>query len=353
MNPASGETLRVEGVPWWVVVGGLGALIAYPLVFTMPFHQHIVIMALLYGTLGTAWNILGGYTGQVSIGHGVYYGIGAYTAAYFYVNFGLSPWVSWPLALMIAFVAAFVIGLPTFRLRGHYFVLASVFIAEAVYIIISNWDMVGGAIGLEYPIHRAESSLDALWHLQFHKSKLPYYYGILTLFVASVFVSWRIRFRPLGYFLKAVSEEQDAARSLGVDIARYKMVALLISVLFTTLCGMFYAQYVMYVEPVNTMSLIVSLEIAFIAIFGGIKTLWGPVLGAFIIIPVTEFLRANFSGHIALDQSALAEGGIGAWVDYYMAGGGGNVDLLVYGLLIIIIARFQPNGVIGFFHRFD
>ena len=90
MNPASGETLRVEGVPWWVVVGGLGALIAYPLVFTMPFHQHIVIMALLYGTLGTAWNILGGYTGQVSIGHGVYYGIGAYTAAYFYVNFGLS-----------------------------------------------------------------------------------------------------------------------------------------------------------------------------------------------------------------------------------------------------------------------
>ncbi len=344
-------TRGIDGVPLWLVVAGIAALVVYPLVVEMPFHQHIVIMSLLYGTLGTAWNILGGYTGQISIGHGVYYGIGAYTAAYFFTAHGLSPWLTWPVALVLAAVAAFAIGLPTFRLRGHYFVLASVFIAESAYIIISNWDAVGGAIGLEYPIHKSEGFGEALWVMQFHRSKLPYYYGILTLFLASLLVSWRIQFMPLGYYLKAVREEQDAAQSLGVDVRRYKMVALLISVLFTTLCGIFFAQYVLYVEPFSTMSLIISLEIAFVAILGGTGTLWGPALGAFVIIPVTEFLRAYFSGHIALDQSALAEGGIWAYVEYYASGGGGNVDLMFYGLLIILIARFQPAGVLGFFRK--
>jgi branched-chain amino acid transport system permease protein len=342
---------RVEGVPIWLVLVGIAMLIVFPLVFKMPFHQHVVIMALLYGTLGTAWNILGGYTGQVSIGHGIYYGVGAYTAAYFFTVHGLSPWLTWPIALGLAAFAAFAIGMPTFRLRGHYFVLASIFIAESAYIIVSNWDSLGAAIGIEYPIVNSESFGEALWVAQFHNTKLPYYYGILALFVASLFVSWRIQFMPLGFFLRAVREEQDAARSLGVDVRRYKMVALLISVFFTTLCGIFYAQYVLYVEPFSTMSLIISLEITFVAILGGIGTLWGPALGAFVIVPATEFLRVYFSGRMALDQSALADGGIWAYVEYYAAGGGGNVDLMFYGLLIMLIARFQPNGVLGFFRK--
>ena len=344
-------TRRVEGLPMWVVVAGLATLIVYPLVFDMPFHQHIVIVSLLYGTLGTAWNILGGYTGQVSIGHGVYYGVGAYTAAYFFTVHDLSPWLTWPIAMGLAALTAFAIGMPTFRLRGHYFVLASVFIAESAYIIVSNWEAVGAGIGLEYPIHKSESFSQALWVAQFHQSKLPYYYAILALFLASLFVSWRIQFMPLGYYLKAVREEQDAAQSLGVDVRRYKMVALLISVFFTCLCGIFYAQYVLYVEPFSTVSLIISVEIAFIAVLGGIGTLWGPVLGAFVIIPTTEFLRVYFSGHMALDQSALADGGVWAYIEYYLAGGGGNVDLMFYGLLIMLIARFQPNGVLGFFRK--
>lgn len=344
---------RIDGVPVAAALVGLGLLVLYPFVFTNPFPRHILVMTLLFATMGTAWNILGGFAGQVSFGHGVYFGAGAYVAAYFYKAHGLSPLLTWPLALLLSIVAAVLIGLPTFRLRGHYFVLASVFIMEGIFTVVANWDRVGGAIGLEYPVHTARGALDAIWHLQFHGTKLPYYFGILALFVLVLAAAWRIQRSTLGMFLVALREEQDAAQSVGVDVTRYKLVALMVSALFTTLCGIFYAQYVLYVEPVSTISLLISLEIAFIAIFGGVGTLWGPALGAFVIIPLTEQLRAHLSGRLALDISRLAEGGVWNRLQYYLAGGGGNVDILVYALLIMLIARFQPNGVLGFFRKLD
>lgn len=337
----------------WFPAAFVLALALYPLVFTSPFPQHVVIMALLFATLGTAWNILGGLAGQVSFGHALYFGIGAYTAAWFYKAFGLSALVTWPVALLVSTLAAIAVGLPTFRLRGHYFVLASVFIMQAVYIVVSNWGMLGAAIGLELPVHRPSGALDALWHLQFHLSKLPFYYGILILFVATLAAFEWIRRSRLGLLFVALREEEDAARSLGVDTMRYKLLALIVSAAFTTLCGMFYAHYVLYVEPVSTTSLLISVEIAFIAIFGGIGMLWGPTLGAFVIVPVTELLRAHLSGYIGLGLSGAQSGGIGAWLKYLAAGGGGQVDILLYGLMIVLIARYQPRGVLGFFRRLD
>ena len=220
---------RVEGVPLSLVVIGIAGLAIFPLIFTSATPQHIMIVTLLFGAMGSAWNILGGYAGQVSIGHGVYFGIGAYTVGFFYANFLLSPWLTWPLALLVSVGAAAIIGIPTFRLRGHYFVLASVFIVDAIFITVSNWDTVGAAIGIEYPIYREGDLAGSLWALQYHDSKLPYYYTALALFVASVFVSWRIQFTPLSYYLRAIREDQEAAQSLGIDVTRYKMVALVIS----------------------------------------------------------------------------------------------------------------------------
>jgi branched-chain amino acid transport system permease protein len=337
----------------WLPVAFLVALAVYPLVFTQPFPQHVVIMALLFAALGTAWNILGGLAGQVSFGHALYFGVGAYTTAWFYKAFGLSALVTWPVALAISTLAAVAVGLPTFRLRGHYFVLASVFIMQAVYIVVSNWGALGAAIGLELPVHRPTGALDALWHLQFHLSKLPFYYGALALFVATLAAFEWIRRSRLGLLFVALREEEDAARSLGVDTMRHKLLALIVSAAFTTLCGMFYAQYVLYVEPVSTTSLTISVEIAFIAIFGGVGLLWGPTLGAFVIIPLTELLRAYLSGHIGLGLSGTQGGGIMATLSYLAAGGGGQVDILLYGLLIVLIARFQPRGVLGFFRKLD
>ena len=346
MNPATIQRLASTG-PAAVVI----LLALFPLAFPMPFPQHVVIMSLLFATMGTAWNILGGLTGQVSFGHALYFGIGAYTTAICIKAFDISALLTWPIAIVVSTLAAVAIGAPTFRLRGHYFVLASVFIMEAVFIIVSNWAALGGAIGLEIPLRKPEGVLDAIWHLQFHKSKLPFFYAALLMFIAAVATFEWIRRSRLGMLLSAVREEEDAARSLGVDSMRYKLIALVISAAFTTLCGMFYAQYVLYVEPVSTTSLIVSVEIAFIAIFGGIGKLWGPTVGAFVIVPMTEFLRTVFSGRIALGMSGTQDGSLLALLKYYAAGGGGQVDILMYGLMIILIARYQPDGVLGFFVR--
>jgi branched-chain amino acid transport system permease protein len=337
----------------WLPLGFFAVLAVYPLVFQLPFQQHVVIMALLFATLGTAWNMLGGLAGQVSFGHALYFGIGAYTTAWFYKAFALSALVTWPAALAISTVAAVAVGVPTFRLRGHYFVLASVFIMQAVYIVVANWSALGAAIGLELPVYRPGGALDALWHLQFERSKLPFYYWALLLFGATLATFEWIRRSRLGLLLVALREEEDAARSVGVDTLRYKLLALVMSAGFTTLCGMFYAQYVLYVEPVSTTSLTLSVEIAFIAIFGGIGTLWGPTLGAFVIVPITELLRAHLSGHIGLGLSGSQGSGVMDTLRYLAAGGGGQVDILAYGLMIVLIARYQPRGVLGFFRKLD
>ena len=343
---------RVEGLPVAAIVALAAALAVYPLVATLPFWRHVVIMSMLYGAMGVAWNILGGLAGQVSFGHALYFGVGAYTAAYCYKVLGLVPLVSLPIALAVSCAAAVFVGLPTFRLRGHYFVLASVFIMEGIHIVVSNWARFGAAIGLEYPVYKAKGFADALWHGQF-PDKLPYYYIALALLCLALVAFRAIQRSPFGMFLVAIREEQDAAQSLGVNVARCKLYALIASAAITTLCGTFYAQYVLFVEPSSTMSLVISLEICFVAILGGIGTLWGPVLGAFVIVPVTELLRAYLSGRIALDMSALAGGGLGAWLEYYARGGGGNLDILAYGLVIMLIARFQPAGVLGFLRRID
>lgn len=342
------KRISFEGVslPW--VLAGLSLLVVYPLAIDRPSFINLMILTLLFGAMGSAWNILGGYAGQVSLGHGVYFGIGAYTAAFLYAGYFVSPWLSWPLALAIAAAAAIIIGVPTFRLRGHYFVLASVFIVDAIYTVISNTDALGAAIGIEYPLYRGTDTIGSLAAFQFHGSKLPYYYSALILFAASFLISWHIQSSPLGYYLRAIRDDQDAAQSLGIDIARYKLVALLISAAMVTICGIFYAQYVLYVEPVSTMSLAVSVQIAFVAIFGGIGMLWGPVLGAFIIVPATEMLRINFSGAIA---PVVGDNTIASQIGYYLAGGGGNLDLIVYGLLVMVVARFQPDGMLGFFRQ--
>jgi len=169
-----------------------------------------------------------------------------------------------------------------------------------------------------------------------------------VLFVVSLAVSWRIQQMPLGYYLRAIRDDQDAAQSLGIDVARYKLIALLISAVLVTMCGIFYAQYVLYIEPTATMSLALSVQIAFIAIFGGNGMLWGPVLGAFIIVPATETLRIYYSGALA---PKIGDSSLSSQIDYYLSGGGGNVDLILYGLLVMIIARFQPNGLLGFFRQ--
>jgi branched-chain amino acid transport system permease protein len=272
----------------------------------------------LYATLGHGWNVLGGYAGQTSIGHGVFFGLGAYTSTLLLINFAVNPWIGMVAGAIVAALFGLLIGLPCFRLRGHYFVIATLVVAEILYQLFAAWPLVGSATGLSVPINEA-----SLATFQFHRNKVPYYYIALAMLAAATLLVLWLRRSRLGYILQAIRDDEDAVRSLGLSPQRYKLIAMLISAAMVGACGVFYAQYVLFIDPPSVLSVGLSVTIALIAIFGGIGTVAGPIIGAAVLVPISEYSRVWFSGS------------------------GRNVDLLIYGFLIMVLAVYRPNGVIS------
>lgn len=295
-----------------------GALLVYPAVFTQPYPRDVMIKIFLFALLAQAWNLLGGYCGQISLGSAVFFGIGAYTSSVLVMWGGVSPWLGMLAGMVLAVLVSQAIGFPCFRLRGHYFAIATIAIGEIVQTIMINWDAVGGARGIWLPI-RPETFVN----FQFHRAKWPYYYIALGLF-AGVFALTAVveRSRP-GYYFRAIREDADAAQSLGVPLARYKLLAIAGSAAFTALGGTFYAQYVLFIDPESVFPLSLSILVCLVAVLGGVGTLWGPFLGAAILIPLSEATRVYFGGT------------------------GKAVDLMIYGGLIVLVAVFQPAGLAG------
>jgi branched-chain amino acid transport system permease protein len=299
------------------------ALLAFPLVFAGPFPRHVMIMIFLYGALATAWNVLAGYCGQISLGHAVYFGIGAYTSTLLVREATLTPWFGMVAGATLAVAVSQAIGYPVFRLRGHYFAIATIGVGEIVQTLVINWDRIGGARGLFVPIKRP----DSLVNFQFHESKAVYYYialGLLALALAAT--RWLERSRR-GYLFRAIREDQEAAASLGVNVAREKHVAIAVSAALTAMGGTFWAQYVLFIDPESVFPLSLSILICLVAVLGGVGSLWGPVLGAAILVPLSEGTRV------------------------LLGGTGKALDLVIYGALIVLTAVFQPTGVIGLARR--
>jgi branched-chain amino acid transport system permease protein len=304
---------------------GLGALIflAYPLVFTLPFPRHVMIMIFLYATLGLAWNMIGGYAGQISLGHSLFFGIGAYTSTLMLMKLGVSPWVGMLAGGIVSVGVSYIIGYPCFKLAGHYFAIATIAIGEIAQVWMLNWDWAGAAVGLTLPILP-----ESLINLEFHTTKAPYYYVAFGLLILGLLATYGIDRSKLGYYFKAIKGDLEAARSLGINVTKYKFYALALSAFFTSICGSFYAQYVLFIDPDSVFPLMLSVVVCLVATLGGVGTIWGPVIGAFILIPISEFTRI------------------------YLGGGGKGTDLIIYGLLIIVISVYQPFGVIGIAKRF-
>ena len=292
------------------------AALAYPWVFRLAFQRRFMVVVFLYAMLGQAWNILGGYTGQVSLGHAVFFGIGAYTSTLLHLKVGWTPWIGMIAGGLAATLVSQVIGYPCFRLRGHYFVIATIVLAEIVQVLFRNWDWAGGTLGLRLPLLP-----ESLLNFQFFSTKLPYYYISLFLLGLVLMVTFLLERSKAGYYFRAVKEDPDAARSLGVNITVYKMLAMAMSAFFTGIGGAFYAQFVLYIDPETVLAFKTSVLIMLIAVVGGSGTLWGPVLGAFILIPLSEFTRI------------------------ILGGAGRALDLLVYGVLIMLVAVFEPRGM--------
>ena len=295
----------------------------FPAVFTLPFPRHVLIMIFLYSALATAWNIIAGYCGQISLGQAVFFGIGAYTSSVLFKETGLTPWAGMLAGVVLAVVMSQVMGYPVFKLRGHYFAIATIAVGEIVQALVVNWDWIGGARGVFVPIRRPDSFVN----FQFHQSKAFYYYIALGLLLLALGVTRLIERSRRGYYFRAIREDQDAAAALGVNVAREKLWALAISAALTAMGGTFYAQYLLFIDPESVFPLTLSILICLVAVLGGVGTLWGPVLGAVVLVPLQEGTRV------------------------LLGGTGKAIDLLLYGALIIVIAIVQPGGLMAFFAR--
>jgi branched-chain amino acid transport system permease protein len=314
----------VQGRHRHLALAGLLAIVValLPLVVKDVYVQNILILTLMYAALSQSWNILSGYCGQISLGHALYFGLGAYTTALLFTKFGVLPWFGMLAGGVLSATIALALGYPCFRLRGHYFVIATIVIAETAYLLVLNWDWAGAALGIDMPVRQ-----DSWLTFQFARSKLPYFYFALVLACLTWLVTWALEDSKWGYWWRAVKDNPEAAESLGVVVFSSKMAAAAVSAFFTAIGGAFYAQFVSYIDPGSVMSFEFSLLMALPAVLGGIGTLWGPVLGAAILVPLTELTRS------------------------YMGGSGKGVDLIVYGTLIMIIALARPEGLVGLFTR--
>jgi branched-chain amino acid transport system permease protein len=302
----------------------LALAIALPFLVSNASQLNDAILILMIAQVGVAWNILGGYAGQVSLGQAAFYGIGAYTSTQLLLVFGLSPWLGMLFGGVLAVLFALAIGWPCFRLKGHYFAMATIAIAEILQILVTNWDWLGGAVGLSLPV--AESGWSGF---VFNRSKVPYYYIILTLLLLSLGASWLIERSFLGYYFRAIKDEPDAARSIGIDLKRYKLIAIACSSFLTALGGTFYAQKELFIDPGSTMATSMSIKFALVAILGGVGSLGGPLVGAVILTAIEETTRTVFGGS------------------------GRGTDLIIYALLIIAVAVFYPSGVTGWWRSLE
>lgn len=317
--------LAARGAARWLPAAlGVVVLLGLPILLAqanLPHWIHILIMISIYATLAQAWNILGGFAGQVSLGNAVFFGIGAYTSTLMMVKLGLSPWLGIPVGMLLAALLSVAIGIPVFRLGGHYFAIATIAVGEIVQTVFINWRDVGGAAGLQHPILP-----EALVNFQFHSSKLPYYYIGLLMCALAFFVAWRVEHSRLGFYFRAIKGDPLAARTLGIDIGRYKLIALAVSAVLSAMAGSFYAQYIGFIDPESVLPLSLSILICLVAVTGGVNSLWGPLLGACVLIPLSESTRVYLAN---------------------LGGGGRAIDLMIYGLLIVVLAVFQPAGLMG------
>lgn len=305
-----------------LILAGLLLLAVFPILVKNRFVQSTVILVLMYGTMAQAWNIMGGYTGLISIGQVAFFGLGAYTSSFLQVRYGVNPWLGMISGGLVTALFGVLVGLPVSRLRGRYFSIATIAMAEVMRISITNWNFVGGARGITLPI-RPESWLN----FQFHRTKVPYYYIILGIFlVVNLIIYWIERSRT-GYYFRAVRENEDVAEGLGIDKRVYKLLAIALAAFFTALAGSFLAQYSLYVEPDYVFNTSISITTAMIAVFGGIGSLAGPILGASVLVPISEYSRA------------------------WLGSGGRGLDLAIYGLLIMVFCIVEPKGLMGLWQR--
>lgn len=303
----------------WVALAVI--LLVFPLVFTSAYYEQLAALVLLSAISASAWNLIGGYGGQVSVGHAVFFGAGAYMPLLFYKLWEAGPLWGFPAGIVVSVVIAIVIGVPTFRLSGHYFSMATIAVAELIRISVGNWDFLGASIGLMGP-----PTARGWWDLVY-RSSLPYYYIYLAVLAVLLGFTYWMEQSRFGYYLRAIRAGERAARSLGVPVARYKLFALMVSAAFTSLAGSLYAAKFGFIDPNSGLAILVSVNMVIMAALGGAGRLLGPLLGAAILVPLQATTNSLFGGS------------------------GTGLTYILYGGIILLIARYEPGGLLEMWDR--
>lgn len=301
----------------------LAGLFLLPVVVTSPSMLQIFILIIFYAYLTSCWNFVGGFAGVLPLGHSAFVGIGAYTSTLLYLTWGISPWIGMLAGGVLATLVGVTIGLPTLKLRGAYFALATIAVGEGLRVLVENVERIGpfevrGPKGLL--INLVDDAPLSAFQFQ---SKVPYYYIILVMLLAVLYLTQRMMNSKVGYYLAAGGEDPEAAEALGIKVSRYKLIAMAISCFLTALGGTFYAQMFLYFYPKSILGLELSYEIAFIALIGGRGTILGPVVGALLLRPVSDLTRIYLSGSLP------------------------GLHLVIFGLVLIVVMRYQPKGLIA------
>ncbi len=312
------------------IVRAVVALLALGLACVVPwllesqgYALRIACLILMFAALAQAWNIAAGLSGLVSLGHAGFFGAGAYVSTILLVKLGVSPWIGLVAAAVTGAALAALLSLPTLRLRGHYFALATLAFGEVMRVIANSWTgLTGGPVGISVPFSQPGFAV-----MQF-QSLRPWYYVLLVALVAICVVFEAIRRGALGLRLRALKNHPDAAASLGVDTVRAKFTVAVISGAATAMIGVFYAQFMFFFDPDTVFGLAgISVRAALIAIIGGVGTLAGPLVGALLIIPVEELSNTLFSAQAA------------------------GFSQLVFGAILIVVVLLEPRGLLALFSR--
>jgi len=307
---------RLSGRSW--AVAGVAVLVLHFLPWVTPTLLHLVIMTFLFAIMGQGWNILGGYAGQASFGHAVFYGTGAYVSTLLFMRLGISPWIGMLVAIVVGVGLGLFIGFLSFRygLKGPFFALIMLAFAEIFHMIAMGWPAVGGSSGLLIPL-----AGNAPLKMQFADKK-AFYFITLWMLIGSLYLVWRLERTRIGLSFLAVREDHDAAEALGVNTFKIQMIAMALSAGITAMAGTVYAQYLLYIDPDSVFGTLNSVEIMLRPIIGGAGTVFGPLLGSVILTPLAEYSR------LALQSYS-------------------GVYLMWYGMILIVVIIFLPNGVMG------
>jgi branched-chain amino acid transport system permease protein len=307
----------------WIAILAVIALAAVLPLLLSPtgYWIRVLTFTLLFAAMAQVWNIIGGLANQTSLGHAAFFGIGAYTSTILVLKFGISPWIGMFAGGFLGGVAALIIAVPTMRLQGHYFALATLAFGEVMRVIANVWtSLTGGPVGLSVPF--VPPSIAAYSF----KQLLPHaYIALIALIIVTVIFEW-IRRSAMGYRLRAIKENPAAAEVIGIDTTKVKLQTAVISGVLMAMLGTLYAQVAVFFDPDTVFSAAsISIRVALIAILGGVGTAIGPILGALFIIPVEELMNDLFSS------------------------GAAGLSQLIFGIILIAVILWRPRGFITVF----